>query len=253
MCDITKSPRRLVLLLAVLMLLCIVPATTQANAAHNPYWKDIVLSDTSEVTSISVFVDGADGSFSLFKTFESEHKKEQKIYFERPQDAKRFYIEVTMADGTVRASEPVDATGYDQDYKYNVKTNVLKEKANLTLLYLLLIPLFAIAPLGFTALVEFLVALPFKLKPYKYVILINIVTNLAMNLILPVLRMVMSIRGYNDLWVVAPLEIVVVVVEYLFYTKEYKDHPKGKLLLFSLIANALSWGLFELVQRIVVF
>lgn len=245
--------RRLGLLLAVLMLLCIVPATTQANAAHNPYWKDIVLSDTSEVTSISVFVDGADGSFSLFKTFESEHKKEQKIYFERPQDAKRFYIEVTMADGTVRASEPVDATGYDQDYKYNVKTNVLKEKANLTLLYLLLIPLFAIAPLGFTALVEFLVALPFKLKPYKYVILINIVTNLAMNLILPVLRMVMSIRGYNDLWVVAPLEIVVVVVEYLFYTKEYKDHPKGKLLLFSLIANALSWGLFELVQRIVVF
>ena len=36
-----------------------------------------------------------------------------------------------MRDGTVRASEPVDCTGYDQDYKYNVKTNVLKEKADL--------------------------------------------------------------------------------------------------------------------------
>ena len=248
-----RSAKRLGLLLALLILLCLVPAAAWANAAHNPYWKDIVLSDTGEVDAISVYVDGSDGSFHLFKTFESEHKKEQKIYFERPQDATRFYIEVTMADGTVRASEPVDATGYDQDYKYNVKTNVLKEKANLTLLYLLLIPLFAIAPLGFTVLVEFLVALPFKLKPYKYVILINIVTNVAMNLILPVLRMIMSIRGYNDLWIVAPLEIVVVVVEYLFYTKKYKDHPKRKLLLFSLVANALSWGLFELIQGIVVF
>ena len=49
-----------------------------------------------------------------------------------------------------------------------------------------------------TALVEFLVALPFKLKPYKYVILINIVTNVAMNLILSLLRMIMS--QYLPLW-----------------------------------------------------
>lgn len=245
--------RRLGLLLAVLMLLCIVPATTQANAAHNPYWKDIVLSDTSEVTSISVFVDGADGSFSLFKTFESEHKKEQKIYFERPQDAKRFYIEVTMADGTVRASEPVDATGYDQKYTYNVKTNALKEKADrrgwlfVPLILLGLAGALAL-PLGVTVLVEFLAALPFRLKPYKYVIFVNLITNPVMNVLLYILRL-----SRIGAWILVPLEIIVALVEFLFYTKKYPDRTKGKLLLFSIVANALSWGLYEAALRVIFF
>ena len=72
-----------------------------------------------------------------------------------------------------------------------------------------------------------------------------------MNLILPALRTNISIRGYNDLWIVALLEAAVVLVEYLFYVKKYKDYPKGKLLLFSIIANALSWGLYELVLSFV--
>ena len=124
--------RRLGLLLAALVLLCLIPGSARANSAHNPYYKDVVLSDTQDVASIAVYVDGPDGAFYLFKTFDSEHKKEQKIYFQRPEDAARFYVEVTMGDGTVRASEPVDSTGYDQDYKYTEKTNTLKEKAYLT-------------------------------------------------------------------------------------------------------------------------
>ncbi len=96
-------------------------------------------------------------------------------------------------------------------------------------------------PLGFTVLVEFLTAIPFQLKPYKYVILINVVTNLAMN----VLLFILSLKG-TGVWIVALLEVTVVLVEYLFYVKKYKDYPKRKLLLFSIIANALSWGLYEL-------
>ena len=116
-----------------------------------------------------------------------------------------------------------------------------------TALCLLLGLVLALAlPLGFTVLAEFLAAIPFRLKPYKYVVLINLVTNLVMNVLLYILRL----NGMG-LWIVALLEVVVVLVEYLFYTKKYKDHPKGKLLLFSLVANALSWGLFELVQRLV--
>ena len=115
------------LLLAVLCLLSLVPGSARANSAHNPYYKDVVLSDTQGVDSIAVYVDGPDGAFRLFKTFESEHKKDQRVYFERPKDANRFYIEVTMTDGTVRASEPADCTGYDQVYKYDVKANTLKQ------------------------------------------------------------------------------------------------------------------------------
>lgn len=242
------SLRRLRLLLAALCLLCLVPGSARANSARNPYLKDVTLSDTGDVNSISVYVNGPDGVFCLLKAFESKHEKGQRIYFERPEEAARFYIEVTMADGTVRASEPIDCTGYDQDYKYNVKTNVLKEKANLTLLYLLLAPLLLMAPLAFTVLVEFLVALFFKLKPYRYVIFINLITNLVMNMILT-----MSITGNSFLWAIVLLEIVVVLVEYFFYTKKYRDQSKGKLFAFSVIANALSWGLFELAQRLFYF
>ena len=247
----TTHSRRMGLLLAALLLLCLIPGRARANSAHNPYWKDVALSDTQDVDSIAVYVDGPDGAFCLFKTFESEHRKDQKIYFERPKDAARFYVEVTMADGTVRASEPVDCTGYDQDYKYNVKTNVLKEKADLTLLYLLLVPLFMIAPLGFTILVEFLVALPFKLKPYKYVIIINAITNLALNCQLLMLSAFRTGGAYR--WILLGLELAVVFVEYFFYTKKYKDQPKGKLFAFSVVANFLSWGLFELAQRFIYF
>jgi hypothetical protein len=196
-------------------------------------------------------VDGPDGSFYRLKTFESEHRKEQKIYFIRPEDATHFYVEVTMADGTVHASAPVDGTERNQKNEYNVRNNTLKEKTDLSgWLYVPLILLSLVAvlalPLGFTVLVEFLVAIPFRLKPYKHVILINLITNSVMNVLLYILRL-----SGTGLWIVALLEAAVVLVEYLFYTKKYTDHPKGKLLLFSLIANALSWGLFELAQRLV--
>ena len=250
-----QSPRflrRLGLLLAVLCLLCLTPGRARANSAHNPYYKDVFLSDTRDVDSIAVYVEKSDGSFYLFKTFESEHKKEQRIYFERPEDAARFYIEITMTDGTVRASEPADCTGYDQVFKYDVKANTLKQAITsqlgwlfVPLVLLALAGMFAL-PLGFTVLVEFLAALPFRLKPYKYVIFVNLITNSVMNIVLYFLR----VGGGGGLWVIALLEVVVVLVEYFFYTKKYREQPKGKLFAFSIVANALSWGLYELIQRI---
>lgn len=247
----SKPLRRLALLLAVVTLLCLAPGSARANAAHDPYWKTVTLSNAEEVASIALYVDGAEGSFHLHQTYAGDHAREQTIHFQRPDDVKRFYIEVTLDDGAVRTSEPADATGYDQKFTYDVKANTLKEKTNATgWLYLPLVLLgliLALAlPLGFTVLVEFLAAIPFRLKPYRHVVLINLVTNSVMNVLLYILRL----NGMG-LWIVALLEAAVVLAEYLFYTRKYKDHPKGKLLLFSLIANALSWGLFELVQRIV--
>ena len=248
----SRAFRRLGPLLVLLALLCLAPGSARANSAHNPYRKDVVLSDTENVVSIAVYVDGPDGSFYLFKAFESEHTKDQKISFKRPEDAARFYVEVTITDGTVRASMPVACIGYDQDFRYDVKANTLKEKINywgwlyLPLLLLSLLAAFAI-PVSFTALTEFLTALPFTLMPYKYVVFINLITNPVMNIALYFLRN----GGHGDLRTVALLETIVMLVEYLYYTKKYKDRPKGKLFAFSGIANALSWGLFELVQRLV--
>ena len=195
--------RRLGLLLAVVTLLCLAPGSARANApSPKSPWRTIILSDTGEVESIAVYVDRADGSFYLLQTFASEHIKKQEIRFQKPDDAKYIYVAVTMKDGTIRTSDPVESVTR-RDLKYDVKSNILKVKADLGLLY---VPLF---------LLEVVVSFAFLL------------------------------------WIVVLLEVAVVLVEYLFYTRKYKDHPKGKLLLFSLIANALSWGLFELVQRLV--
>ena len=244
---VSRSPRRLGLLLAVLCLLCLVPVGTRANSAHNPYYKDVVLSDTQDVDSIAVYVDGPDGAFRLFKTFESEQKKDQKISFKRPEDATRFYVKVTMADGTVRTSEPVDCTGYDQDFRYDVKANTLKRKGPSVGSSLLTILFILFLPLAFTIAVEVIVAVCYQFNHLENVLLINLVTNLLMNCLLFYLRSMM--KGQSALWVTVLLEVIVVVIEYLFYTKKYPEYTKGKRLSYTLVANAMSWGLFELVMK----
>lgn len=246
----TNRKRRLGVLLAALVLLLALPAAAWANSAHNPYWKYIVLSDTTDVAAIDVYVDGPDGGFHLLQTFESEHRKDQRISFKRPEDAARLYVEVTMEDGTVRASEPIDCAGYDQDFTYNVKKNTLKEKRSYFGLYLLFLPVILLAPFVFTILVEFLVALPFKLKPYKYVIVINAITNPLLNLTVPMVQMILSLKGDSAQWIILGLELVVVLAEYLFYTKKYPDRKKSTLYWYTLLANALSWGLYEIVQHL---
>lgn len=248
-----RSTKRLGLLLALLILLCLTPAAAWANAP-SPYTpeKRVTLSDTRNVNFIRVYVDGPDGTFYLFQTFESEHTKQQSIVFVRPDDAARFYVEVTMADGTVRASEPMECSG-SWAFEYNVRTNTLKKATVgwnwLTWIFLLLSVLGVFGlPLIFTILVEFLAALPFKLKPYKHVVVINVITNLIMNLLLIVLRSFWDIVGREYLWLTLALEVGVVIAEFLFYLRKYPEREMGTLLGYTLLANALSWGLYELFR-----
>ncbi len=246
----TQAIKRLGLLLAVLMLLCLAPGSARANApAPDPYWKTIILSDTSEVASIAVYVDGPEGIFRLLETFESEHTKDQTIHFERPRDAARFYIEVTLADGTIQSSQPVDGSEKRQTLRYDVQANTLKKVITNQLgwLFFPLIMFILFLPLAFTIAVEVIVAVCYQFNRLGNVLLINLVTNLLMNCLLFYLRSMM--KGQSTLWVTVLLEIVVVVVEYLFYTKKYPDYTKGKRLSYTLVANAISWGLFELVMK----
>lgn len=59
------------------------------------------------------------------------------------------------------------------------------------------------------------------------------------------LFLVMSFFRFQIVWIVLVLEILVVAAEYLVYIRIY-DIKKLRLFLFSLTANALSFGLYLL-------
>ncbi len=92
----------------------------------------------------------------------------------------------------------------------------------------------------FTVLVEFLVALAFKLKPAVLVLPVNCVSNLIFNILLVVLCV--FFRVPYMLYVIVG-EVIVTLAEYLIYTKLYDDFPKKKLLIYSIVANICSMGL----------
>ena len=249
--------RRLGLLLAVLMLLCLAPGSAQAMTRPNrgPYYTQITIQNTQGIISISVYVDGPDGSFYRLQTFERDYLK--VLRFDRPEDSTRLYLEVTMEDGSVLVCSPVDTTTvskiqneHQKEYRYNVKANALEEINKLPLVIvsmLLLIPYMLIAfypLLAVFAIAEVLICLLFKLKPVRYVIFVNLATILPIAIVLSGL----FLFGITQVWIAALLQVIAAIVEYIFYRKKYTGHSNRKLLLYTILANAVSFTLFALVM-----
>ena len=96
-----------------------------------------------------------------------------------------------------------------------------------------------ILAIGVTIVIEMLVGLCFRMRPIRYVIIINLITNPVMNLLLLILSIsVESSAAYTVALLV--LEAIVRGLEFLFYTRKYRERKKWVLLLFTLIANAAS-------------
>ena len=253
----SRSLRRLGLLLAILCLLCLVPGSARAMTRPNrgPYYTQITIQNTQGIISISVYVDGPDGSFYRLKTFEGDYLK--VLRFDRPEDSTRLYLEVTMEDGSVLVCSPVDTTTvskiqneHQKEYRYNVKANALGEINQLPLVLvsmLGLIPYMLIAfypLLAVFAIAEVLICLLFKLKPVRYVIFVNLATILPIAIVLSGL----FLFGITQVWIAALLQVIAAIVEYIFYRKKYTGHSNRKLLLYTILANAVSFTLFALVM-----
>ncbi|MBR2532347.1 MAG: hypothetical protein IKE56_06765 [Lachnospiraceae bacterium] len=110
--------------------------------------------------------------------------------------------------------------------------------ASILLGLLLLVGAF-IGALVITILLELIVGLFFHLKPVWWVIPVNLITNLAFNLLLAVF---VYLLGMNYYVFVGIGEIAVIAVEYLLYKSIYKDMPPKKLLIYSIVANVISAG-----------
>ena len=81
---------------------------------------------------------------------------------------------------------------------------------------------------------ELLVAIPFKIKPKRKIL----VVNLATQFILTVVVLTGMIKPY---WLaVLIMEAVVYAAEYFAYTKLFKDISKKTLLIYTIVANTVS-------------
>lgn len=119
----------------------------------------------------------------------------------------------------------------------------------------------------FTIIIELLVAKKMKIKEYSTIIKVNFLTQLLFHLIYIIPQ---TIIGYSlvdliinifyelitltyyvrEIIAIIVIEIPIVILEYRIYKKYIKDEDKGKLFLYSLLANVASFG-FSIILFII--
>jgi len=242
-----------ILLLAAFMLL-LIPHVASANAPSgrrpDTLWVECKhLKSGAKIEAVLVKTDGSsrteEASFSRYS-----NDTEGIAYIHVRDGETTFYLLITTKDDTKRtdAAEIIKYGGYTYDGRTNKLESTgayydpIKDEAQwiLRIIYLAI-------PLGITLLIEWLVALCFGIRPVRYVFGINAITNPVMNIIL--LIVIMLNRGSFAYWIaLAALELAVFGVEYGFYTRKYKSYSRPRLLLFTFVANAISFvaGIFLL-------
>ncbi len=237
--------KRLCILLIAALLVLLVPHVASANAPI-PWAIEISCANIPEGTQVDVVVLKEDG------TTRTQHTEDPQrgIFLSFDSDETSFYIVCTAPDGTETRSETVELAEYGQ-YRYDGAENRLtrdgtwynrsdRHSCSNGILWTLLPVLLFVLALGLTLLFEFLTALCFRIRPKKYVFIINLITNPIMNLLLFLLA-----AFDPDPWiyctVLGILELLTVVIEFLFYRKKYPQYGGARLFFFSLTANAVSF------------
>ena len=232
----------ILLLIAVLLL---VPHAASANAPI-PWYIEIGCENVEAGTQITVVFQREDGTTRT----QIAEATTGTIGMGYESDETSFCLVCIAPDGTETRTEPVQLVSWGS-YRYDGATNSLSANGTYYprgsncadgVLTAVLIVLVFVLPLGLTLLFEFLVSLCFGIRPKKYVVIINLITNPIMNLLLFLLM------AFNpELWVyytvLGVLELVAVAVEFLFYRRKYPQYSGARLFFFSLTANAVSFAL----------
>lgn len=244
--------RRIIYALLLLLVFCVFPAVALANAPEpDPNDFDVLIDDDTNIEEYTLYgfdTDGNRHNITSITTAEQTRVHTERIVNFYNRDAKYTHIQlsITFKTGDIVHSNKVLLEKWS-NYSYSVETNELKpcgpfasrklDGMTLGIGFFVLI-----LPLGFTLILEWGVALIFKVKPAKYVIFVNLVTNVAMNII--IVQAVNHIPSY--LLLVLILELCVIGIEYLAYLDLYREYNKVKLLYFSIVANAVSWGAYAI-------
>ncbi len=248
--------KRICLLLLVVLILLIPHAASANSAARNPWEIDIYVTNVPEGSEITVHLLKADGSDRALEPYTANGGVRDAVWVMFEEGETAFYLVCVTPDGTETRSDTVEIVTYGK-YDYNGRENTIKDRTKYynnrqSCVYLsgivLFIALLFFVPIAITLLVEWLTALCFRLRPTKYVLAINAITNPVMNILLLIVSSAL-IEEYAAYWIVlAMLEIAVVAIEYWFYTKKYAEIKRSRLLVFTVTANVLSLAIGLLVR-----
>ena len=244
--------KRLCLVLAAVLLLLLIPHAASANSpVRSPWLLEIECSNMVPGTTMDVLLfAGSERTRTLEDAYHSYSDGTSgglSVWYEDGETA--FCLQVTTPDGTQMQTDAVGIVEYGK-YAYDGATNRLEANGtyysraeNCTagaeiLLYLIFL---LFAPLGLTLLIEFLTSLCFGIRPRKYVVVINLITNPAMNLLLLLLMFLFSPVRWVYWVALGIMELAAVGIEYLFYTKKCRQIGRLRLFLFTLTANVLSF------------
>jgi hypothetical protein len=238
-----------VILLTICVLLLLIPHVASANApAPDPLRVKVQCRNVEVGTVMLAMFAGDDGVFHPDAEYgpRAVNSENGNEYFRRSESDTQLYLEVTHPDGTVMQSNTLPISP-DGTYRYDGKTNELTDRTGsfdtsylgMAALAIGLVIGEILAAFALTLLIEFLIGLCFRMKPYRYILFANLITNIPMNI---VLLLVNSLSGGIGYWIaLVVLELVVLLIEFLFYRRKYKERRKvGIVLLYTFAANAAS-------------
>lgn len=257
------------------------PADKNYVAFNSEYGENLDLDEKSEIAQYNVdgymsytfhffgavsentLIKGKSSLDSYYSEFASYSYEDGSIDFTAFEKLQKGYpvVKLALIDSTgaiIKVSDKVSIipergffTGY---IYYHVATNSL-EVSNYTGLLndvfysfkILIMFLFAgILRIAFSTGIETLIALPFKLKPYRKIVIVNLITQI-------ILTIAMTLSGFNYLITLIALEAIVYVAEFISYTFLYKKFSKIKILLYTVAANTVSLGFGLLLNYLGVF
>ena len=88
-----------------------------------------------------------------------------------------------------------------------------------------------------TVIVETLIGRCFRLKPLGHIVKMNLLSNVIFNFAVWDFA---DMRGFPYGWTVAAGEVLVVVCEYFWLRRVYRETPRKRIFIFTLTANAAS-------------
>lgn len=253
--------RKLLLFPLILLILLAIPTIAFANSpAPNPNHHEILIDDYTSVKTLTIFGIDIEGNREVIDEYprginnqstENTRVASERIidFYNYEQQYSAFQIEIENPQGEIALSNIVDFINWS-NYNYSTQDNRLQVSDGFASrsphFFTVIGWIFALAlPFGLTILLEWLVALIFKIKPSRYVCFTNLVSNPLMNIII---IFAMSTFMVSYFWLVLILELIVLGFEFLYYTRKYKDISKLRLLLFAVAANAVSYGAYTIIS-----
>lgn len=239
--------KRLWIVVLALCVLLLLPHTASANSpAPDPTRMKIEMKRVPDGTVVTVMIQNEDGEMREDGPYTIQNDSSVVFYTE---DGDSSFCIVYSTEGCDIASNWVSLTPQGT-YEFDYKTGTLKDRTDRArflngLAYLPLILTLTggriVLALATTLLIEFLTGLCFGMKPFRYILIANLITNPAMNIVLLFVRL---ITGISDMWywvLLAALEVLAVFLEILFYRRKYRGrHSTKRIVAFAITANALS-------------